>query len=177
MLTDIRKHYNEATFCAKVNGMTWYQRAYQVAWEMHLETGIRADRCAAIISHLSPMRTWEENVVKAWEFVRTGDTCAFGAQLAGCRRAMEMGDPLNSFGKAAHKTRNFYLSIMGDPTAVCLDRWAVRAAGLDLDTWNSGSAARYAAVAEEYKIVAEEVGVLPYQLQAIVWCQIRKSAH
>ena len=157
------------------DGKRWYTEAYVHAHRMAMSTDGRLNvaQCAAIIAHLSPMRPWQENLKKAWEFVNTGDVVAFGAQVAGCRRAAESDDPLATFGKSAHKTRNFAKNIFGDWDGVTVDRWAVRAAGLDLDTWKGGKLNDYTEVAEAYRRVADRHDLWPAQVQAIVWCVIR----
>jgi hypothetical protein len=71
------------------------------------------------------------------------------------------------------KVRAFYRAILGDPDAVVLDRWALRAAGHPRDT---ATPKQYARIADEYRAAAAAVGEDPRDFQAIVWIVTRESA-
>ena len=71
------------------------------------------------------------------------------------------------------KVRAFYRAILGDPDAVVLDRWALRAAGHHRDT---ATPKQYQRIADEYRAAAAAVGERPRDFQAIVWIVTRESA-
>jgi len=56
---------------------------------------------------------------------------------------------------------------------VTLDSWMFRAHGLP-DSIRLGT---YQALAEAYRSVASELGLIPNQLQAIVWLHIKQRSH
>jgi hypothetical protein len=70
------------------------------------------------------------------------------------------------------KVTSFYRAIMGDPDAVVLDRWALRAVGHDRDTCTPLQYARYSAM---YSEAAHAVGESPRDFQAIVWTVMREA--
>jgi hypothetical protein len=73
--------------------------------------------------------------------------------------------------KTAPKTWAFWQNLWHphDPTPVTLDVWMFRAHGLPV----SARLGTYEALAEAYRSVAAEVGLIPNQLQAIVWLHIK----
>lgn len=71
------------------------------------------------------------------------------------------------------KVRHFARAILGDTSAVVLDRWALRAVGHHADSCTPNQYARYAAV---YTEAAEAVGETPRDFQAIVWIVLRERA-
>lgn len=83
------------------------------------------------------------------------------------------------------KIQNFYLNILYPLTSdgVTLDRWALRVAFTHSEDSTPPTIAQatlsikqYDIVAECYRQVARELGILPLSLQAATWCKLRGSA-
>lgn len=154
-------------------GMTWYDEAQGIAREVSDLTGKSLDHAAVMIAHLSPRTRWSENIRYALELASTGNTFGtFRSAVDRARKALESDDPWSTFGKAP-KTRAFAANIRGDLTAVTIDVWAMRIAGVSEQQLSR--AGMYDAVAHAYRLEAKRAGILPAQLQAITWVVIRGS--
>lgn len=175
MIENIRKRMEAATAQQWEDGLHWYKDAAAFAQEMADTYGVTFFDAAAVIAHLSVGTSWQDNKRHTVELLRDGDTRhKFGAVPLGKARAVLAGSDIHAtFSAKSHKTRSFYLNIIGFADVVTVDRHAVKAAGLDLGTWKSGDAKAYAAVSAAYAAVAIEYGIDAAQCQAIVWCQIR----
>lgn len=74
------------------------------------------------------------------------------------------------------KVSAFYQALMGDTQAVVLDRWALRAAGVEVNKTKHDIGVRVRRDAEAaFRKAAEEVGEKPRNFQAIVWLALRES--
>lgn len=170
-------------------GAAWYPDAFREASAMSAASGYGVETCAAVISHLSPQTRWEDNVRNAWHTLTNDE----GTRPAGCLgdcharalAALHVDNPLDTFGKRAHKTRAFARAILGDMDAVVIDTWAVRAALADGRGFRDGTVddmgkilsrvGVYGQVADAYRTAARKVSLPPTALQAIVWGVIRGS--
>lgn len=65
------------------------------------------------------------------------------------------------------KVSAFWRAICGDPAAMTLDRWAIRAADHPCDPWPGKRAS--AMLRDAYRVAAERVGETVRDFQAIVW--------
>lgn len=179
MVSAILAHYDAAEESVRNQGREWYPAAAIVAEDMARATGYSAARCAAVISHLSPRTKWADNIHRAWLVLTTGTCPGLTRNRDGAVRALsaEGGhfDLLDTFGQGAHKTRAFFANIVGSHQLVTVDTWAARAAGVP--DANLSNATTYALVSDAYREAAHQRGETARDMQAIVWCQVRGSAH
>ena len=158
----------------------WYTIAQRETRRLARDHGTTRARAAGVIAALSPLQTWVGNVGAADQVLAAADRGDRTAPRVGLRRnvakawaiATGEGRPLDIL--SGPKVRAFYRNIMGDLSAVTVDRWAARAAGVT-EAYPS-TRARYDEVAACYIAAAAVVGVEPAILQAIVWCSIRGRA-
>lgn len=171
---NIHEVYNVRTSQDMHDGMHWYDEANELALGIATNTGKSVDHAAVMIAHLSPRTKWAENVRYAIEVASTGDTKGtFRSCVDRARRALESDDPWSTFGKAP-KTRSFAANIRGDLTAVTIDTWAMKVAGVTEQ--QLGRVGVYQAVAHAFRLEARKAGIEPAQLQAITWVTIRGKA-
>lgn len=158
-----------ATVDDAAEGISWYERAYEIAEEVgNPSTG------AGILSALSPRMPWDRNVKLArlaFTIPLTGG--ALGASIEKVNLIREGADPTVALGKGL-KTLSFYQNILdpSDPITVTVDTHAIKVAGINRDSVGKGL---YHAIANGYREVADYVGLLPQQVQAITWTTYRRE--
>lgn len=158
-----------ATVEDAADGISWYERAREIADEAgNPSTG------AGILSALSPRMPWVRNVQLArvaFHVPLTGG--ALGASVVKANAIREGADPTIALGKGL-KTLSFYANILdpSDPHTVTVDTHAIKVAGVNRD---SVGVRLYHAIADGYREVADYVGLLPQQVQAITWTTYRRE--
>jgi hypothetical protein len=171
---NIRAYLNHASPEDINAGIGWYEDAMSLGEWMAKTCHVSLDHAAVAIAHLSPRTRWSENVRLAKDLAETGD--AFGTirgHVTRAKAALAADDPWSTFGKAP-KTRSFAANIRGDLSAVTVDVWASRIAGVSEQ--QLGRVGVYEAIAHAYRLEARRAGILPAQLQAITWIVIRGAA-
>lgn len=182
--------YESATKREAVEGATWYWRAHQLAAELANEFDLTVQQSAAIISTLSPGTRWWQNVKDARAVI---EAAAYGRELpatttysAQAEKAWTIAnlcpncDNLSNEAMAdavgaidtAKKTISFYWNIL-DPTipnVATIDRWMMRAMGIDRDAPTSK---QYDAIAWAFVATAKELSITAAELQAIVWLAVK----
>jgi hypothetical protein len=172
--------YYASNEAEREQGRHWYDDASSFACALSSGTSYTVEQTAAVLAILSPSNKWARN--------RQDATSLIAAHAAGARvddvrcatydhnkrRAWAVLDSTTNivWSKASPKVSAFYRAILGDPDAVTLDRWALRAA-LHADT--VGEPARRACL-RAYANAAAAVGETPRDFQAIVWCHVRGAA-
>lgn len=165
---NIIKEWDRALPAHHEAGMSWYVDA-------HNEAKTMGDLVIAsgVIAAMSPNTPWDRNLVIARNAMATGvATGTLGNSCIKANRIMAGEDPLSVLGGL--KVRSFYKNIV-DPTcseAVTIDRHAYDIA---VDTRNGkdrrpiGTPKQYEAIANAYRVVADSLGIMPWQLQAVTW--------
>jgi len=162
-------HYRDADEDTEQLGAGWYRGSRIVARSISRSTGVSLSTAAGVLAAVSPRLRWSSNVAVA-EALCAGKpvTGVFRANLAKAERILEGNRPLAVLG--GDKVRAFYRAIMGDPDAVVLDVWMMRAAGW---TKASLSSREYEALSEALRSAAARVGLDPADFQAVVWTHVR----
>lgn len=171
------------TRTAALNG-GWYRESRRTARAMARRYGVSLKTTAGIIAALSPRTHWADNVRGAERVLYRRNlpdvlrelapiVPGFGANVRKAERIAEGEDPLVVLG--GDKVRAFYRAILGDPDAVVIDVWMIRAAGEDPKVYKATGRA-YALMAEALRIAADEAGASPADFQAIVWTHVRGGA-
>lgn len=162
--------YMSATPEDIAEGTLWYADAYTLAITLDPANPAAA---AGVIAAMSPITPWGRNKDLAERAYRDG--AASGTLSRNCDKANEImagADPLDVL--KGEKVVNFYLSIIGDQNAVCIDRHAYDiAVGTVTNDVSRDKALRrkgeYDKIAALYREAAERIGILPSELQAITW--------
>lgn len=161
--------YREADEETEQLGSGWYRRSRVVARSLARAHGTSLSVAAGVLAAVSPRIRWSSNIAVA-DALLGGKPVAgvFGSNLRKAERIIDGEKPLNVLG--GDKVRAFYRAIMGDPDAVVLDVWMMRAAG-----WTKASLTprEYAALSEALTAAAARVGVDPADFQAVVWTHVR----
>lgn len=177
---NIRSAYDHASEQDRIAGHRWYADARQFTTMRALAHGITIGQVADLISVLSPQKAWSQNLEEVDRFLNAYsagedlDTVrAFCTRLqrAKIRSILECGD-----GLRGPKVTSFRTNIL-DPwsDAVTVDSWAVRVAlGEPSHDGSISSDTLYQAYVDAYRIVGNELGMMPSALQAIVWIHYRR---
>jgi hypothetical protein len=163
-----------------INGMTWYDQARREAHRLADKYDVDFCRVAAIISALSPANYWQQNLKDSENVLieyRTGlraKVATYNQNRLKALRILESNDaPLSFF--TALKTRAFYLNIVNPSSEdVVIDRHMAKILlGWTLDkSWINKT--QYRKAAKIVKNLAYKLGFKPYELQAILWCTIKR---
>ena len=164
-------HYRDADEDTVQLGSDWYGEARAIARNMASNTGRTLSTCAGVLAAVSPRLRWGSNIKVAGALVR-GEPVqgVFAANLRKAQRILNGERPLDVLG--GDKVRAFYRAIMGDPNAVVLDVWMMRAAGWTKATLTTKE---YESLAEALVADAPREGIDPADFQAVVWTHVRGS--
>ncbi len=158
----------------------WYVEARVLSQQLAFDRPFSASQCAGVISALSPLKSWDENIKIAHDFIEYGIrshmfTFVEKAELImNCDGTDEaILDILNG-----RKISAFYLNIMGRSDVVTIDRHALSVVlGRDTnDNDYAGMTARqYAFFQECYITAAYKMGIVPSMMQSVTWLVYRRN--
>lgn len=167
--------YAQATPEQRERGRAWYREYRRECARIARETRTPLRRVAATAAITSP----DAQLVSNMRWTRSACETQGAAKVGRYPNTMHAryapilaGNVSPLAGVGGLKVTSFYRAIMGDPNAVVLDRWALRAVGHDRGTCTPLQYARYSAM---YSEAAHAVGESPRDFQAIVWTVMREA--
>lgn len=174
--------FTRATAAEIVDGKAWYPYAIDTFARIdHTNLWTPSTR-AAIAAILSPRITWKENVKNVQTIHRAvSQGLRVVPVMAGINANISKAYDVATGARGVDavsgpKVSCFYANLCGDFQRVTLDIWAGRAAGMTDAQLNHGvRGKRYVYLERAYQNVARELGFLPAELQAIVWCVVRET--
>ena len=152
---------------ALTDALAWYNEAQAFAKHLTTLTPWSLEVAASVVSSFSPRNKWARNKAQALQF-------AMGVNPKGLKNNLRMAQASTRHGFAALnglKTNAFARAIAGDMSAVVIDTWMVKAAGLDSS--KSLSKRKYLTLAAAVTALALGMGWDNAQAQAAIWCAIR----
>lgn len=196
--TNILKLWQSAAEEDHCEGMLWYARANRRAQELSERFGIELWQSAGVIAALSPGCEWGRNLIDASRLMeafvsgkRGRDLPIVGAygwaNIEKAERILKGENPLIVMPETAKKTRNFFGNILfpESPASITIDRHA-KAVAENLPPSRKGYASEealatvrlneYEYIAWHYRRISERLGILPNQLQAVLWCAWKHHA-
>lgn len=185
-----QEYIDKASLWQKQEGSTWYYNAHKYARHLAKRYGYTVEQTAAAISTLSPGTRWEINMRDAEEFCKaavSGDAMppatTYGPQQQKAwailtmhpnkARHMSGADWEDYIGTDyAKKTKAFYWNVLAPDRkeVVTIDRWIMRAAGIDKD---SPTLKQYDAIAEAIIDLARKYRTQAHKVQAVIWLVIK----
>lgn len=153
-------------------GAAWYANARAEASSIAVESGLEPTAAAGIIAAWSPRNQWGRNVAVARSTARGDYAGGLEASRVKAEAIARGADPLEVL--CGRKTAAFYRNIIGDETAVTVDVWAARVAGVSEAALKRRGA--YDAVQSAYRAAARARGMTPARAQAAAWIVIRGRA-
>lgn len=158
------------------SGLNWYSDAQNLAISMAEEFGVSLEIAASVIAATSPRTIWSFNVKHA-RAILAGEDAPSGAMGANDKRGRDcliLG--FDGLGNGP-KVNAFARNIAGDLHHVTIDMWAFAAAmGDHATTAMLARRGAYDSIAHAFRDAADQYGVKPAQMQAIVWVAIRGRA-
>jgi hypothetical protein len=196
---NILEVYNKASVQDRVEGSRWYRAAQETCQELSRLYNVDPLVVTIIMSVLSPATPWEKNVEYcekllsdfANESVEVEDG-VYTVYKANAQKAVSfLEDGFKAFCwyyqditkiKSGHKTLSFAHNMWGNETEyVTIDRHSYRVWKLGYSTEPVTpprlSGKQYVKIVDDYKVVAEFLGVSPSTLQAVTWVTIRRLLH
>ncbi len=183
MVSNVLKTYYEATEDERSEGMSWYNRAYEICDEVATAYGVKTSQVVGVMAVVSPAMTWDQNEFAPAKIcdlysrgIRWEAWAGFATWGPNRKKAQRILDG-DYDAISGNKVTAFYGAIMGATDSVALDRWAIRVL-LDNPTLGndmivpSGKKC-YDYMAEVYKKAAEVVGINPSDIQAVTWTVYR----
>lgn len=192
---NILRVYELANDLDRADGLRWYASAHEQAILTADRNGITLEQSAGVIAAISPGLQWGLNVMQAESLIRAYLAHAelpmvgvYGRKnVDKAIRILEGEAPLEVLPLTGPKVRAFYACILNPQTSteVCVDRHA-KCLALGLRGTRKGAAssnkdaivqpAQYPYYAWHYRKLAERLGLVPHQLQAITWVAWRRTA-
>ena len=180
---DRLEHWLElATASQRAEGKQWYGQARGFAEEVSRAYDLPIERVIGVIAALSPSVYWAANKLQAEALCRAhadGEDLdavvltTYGIQVKKAHDVLET--PATAvrgvLGRRAFKTQNFYDNMLypwADTQAVTIDQHIIDAAGFS-DYWVYGARWCYNLLADAIREIAIKHGMLPCQVQAIIW--------
>ena len=176
MTLNVLAFYAEATPSERAEGFAWYPAAREASENIARRHGITIEQAVATVAALSPQMEWNANLRWAAEVAEAHVAGAplprrgLGNSLRRAEVALsgDLSDIMRTTGTL--KVNNFYLSILGVPGAVCVDRHAIRVALGDASvTPPALTDNRYRMVADAYRQAAGELRKRASGIQAVTW--------
>ena len=168
---------------AVADGRAWYPRAWQTCKTISRETGVAAQRVAAVMAVTSPRARWATNVeatAKLCDEYRSGYilgesnpySYSYNILGANAKKAVRVLESRYYSGiLSGPKVTAFYAAILGDEDSVTVDSLMSKAAGFGSDV---SDAIREEVVTSVWQI-GDVFGLSPRDAQAAVWCAYRGS--
>lgn len=152
----------------------WYRRAAAACQNLGQAHAIGTGSACGIVAALSPRLPWDINIREAEHVIKGRASRALGASIIKARRILAGESPDTVLGGL--KVRAFYANLYNpeDTYYVTVDVWAARAWYGNL-SYNKGlTAAVYNRIADDYRELARAEGLLPSEVQAIIWELVRR---
>ncbi len=165
------------------SGKNWYREAHDFARELAHMHGVGFHRTVGVIAALSPSVFWELNKRQAESLIgayadgadlTSVTVSTYGKQADKARRiltdAVSCADVTDILGVRAFKTLAFFSNLYSYPDSLCVtvDQHIIDAAGYGR-FWVQSAIWCYELLAEAICLLAKEVNLRPYEVQAIIW--------
>lgn len=166
--------YEQSSPSVRRRGRSWYPEANRRLREIALRTDSKPAQAAAVFAIVSPSAgvttalRWTEEILAG---ERLGGRWP-GTQVPAIERVLATTKPAKAV--RGPKVSAFYRAIMGDPSALVIDRWAAYAGGHESREKNIPRAL-YREIEAAYRSAAAACGESVRAFQAIVWIVVRES--
>ena len=178
MVDRVLDHWRDSDAETRAVGAQWYDVAAETITHLGAEHGVERDLALGVFAVTSAGLSPELNVA-ATLGVLTGQTVglpAYGDMVDWALTVAE-GETdrllLDADGRLtrSRKVRTFWLNLRGAINRVTVDRWMLRAVGIDRESLSD--AGPYLMVERAFKTASERVGIAPRTMQATVWSLVR----
>jgi hypothetical protein len=189
-INNIKAIFQLASAAEKADGMAWYGVAKSIAIVLADRYGVTTAQAVGVLAALSPRNKWARNVVDAElliaayvaagsEQARLTKVCTFGANKEKAIKVLESGAetiPTILEILSGPKLREFASCIAGLPDC-CIDghAWCIwQGSRVKLADVPSIGVKLRREIKADYARAAADLGVKPFELQAITWVTWRR---
>ena len=158
----------------------WYRDAWNKAAELSEIYNIDFNKVIGVIASLSPLKTWEQNLICAEEYLQTGYCGHIGLFLSKAESILRSDGSNEAILEILNgrKISAFYINIKYPYKAshITIDRHAL---SIGLGRWVTDgdyrgmTARQYEFFSQCYVLAAMQVGVEPLQMQSATWVKWR----
>lgn len=158
------------------HGMTWYKEARQWCQLQSEVYNVPLYKVVGVLAALSPRNKWNRNKEDTINVIKHG----FNAKCATFHNNKQKACDILKATSIEHvikllngmKVQSFFSNIYHDDcNLVTVDVWAMRVVGFE----GNLTPKKYREIENVYRDMANELGMLPKQLQAITWSTYRGS--
>tara|TARA_R110000868_G_scaffold392714_2_gene663500 strand:- start:703 stop:1329 length:627 start_codon:yes stop_codon:yes gene_type:complete len=180
LVKNILEVYNNQAHTGESN---WYYTANELAISLATKYNVTTLQASGVIAALSPLKSWDENKRIAEGYLKNGEASHTGAMITKADDIVgyngTMTEEFILVTLNGNKIQNFFLNIAfpGVALGVTIDRHAVSVAVGEVlpdSMLRSITDKQYAFFEDAYRIAANKVGILPHEIQAVVWVKWRK---
>lgn len=171
-----------------VNGLDWYKNARVYCYKLSLKYDVPYIKVCGVMAALSPRNKWERNKIDTENLIRfylglTKKRPLFGTYSKMVEKAidiMDIGYNINYIRRTLNgpKITAFFNNIYDtDNSDVTVDTWMHLAAlgkYMSIDERPSLKKKDYQEIETVIKELAIDVQLRPYELQAVLWCTIKR---
>jgi len=180
------KWFNERTIEEHNAGLFWYAEAQQFTHELANEYDLDPYKVAGVVSALSPNNKWERNKIDAETVVKAHiagigpDSVKVCTYNANKNKAFEILRGNTEITAKSPKTHAFAMNVgLNSPDHITVDKWHLRSCvvGPDdgiVDCAESCTAVQYRRVEAITAMLAKDLGLKGFELQAIIWVTIKR---
>lgn len=185
---NLKKLFDKAIDTDTVDGLDWYKKARVFCKRVAVEHNVEFIKVCGVLAALSPRNRWERNKLDTVNLIKylTGQVSErplFGTYDAMVDKATQI---FNGFGEHDRVKRTlkgpkisaFFDNIFSARSKeVTVDTWMLLAAMgkyMSVDERPALTKKSYTEIAAAIKDLAAKVELKPYELQAIVWCVIKR---
>ena len=185
----IKSIYSLANIEEQTDGRAWYHIAHEFTGTIAKRHNLSIVQTAAILSSLSPATHWSQNILDTENLIINGKDSTVTTYHRNKLKALKfLSGELNPVDHyivdikySWTKTAAFFINILNpnEVNKVTIDRHAIRIAhGYEMTAddaiFYANTRQKYNETARSYFTVADDIGILPQQLQAITWLAYRR---
>ncbi len=168
--------------CRKA-GREWYDVQREAIRTISQAYAVKYSTCAAVVAALSPRTQWAQNLAGAARLIRAWkndqemptNVTLYRKNAVKAWRILN-GEHAYDVFATSPKVFAFWSNLMGDETAITVDTWMVKSVGEERGAKSGIKAPLYNRISAAVRDAAFQVGEVPSDFQAIVWCAVRGKA-
>lgn len=176
--TRLTRRYRQLDGDVITRGLMWYPEAFRQMESLAAETGYLTEQAVAVMAITSRAAHLTNNIQWTELSLRSGGTVPVGRfpniMTPLVKRVLDDPAAIPDC-VSGPKVEPFFRAIMGDESAVVLDRWALLAAGHAYGSRAPDPGPLRRSFEEAYRRASKIVGIAARDFQAIIWIAVRES--
>jgi membrane-bound lytic murein transglycosylase B len=177
---NLRKQFKACEPAEVVEGLAWYKQAHSDCDRLSKAYGVSIEVTATVLAVLSAQKRWSQNVLETGMYL--ADNQGIGriqgfytteSQATAVRELLKTGK-MPKLGPKVASFRENVLSHGLNLGVVTVDVWAIRhSCKTSHNAKIAPTRAQYQKIESAFCTVSRELGILPQELQAVLWVAAR----